>query len=125
MVKSALIALLSICLVLAGCTAPRTVYLSDAGALASLEEGDRVDVTLKSGEVRKLKLTAIDATSLTGTALNARQRRTTVQLALAEVQSIDLKKFSLGKAASFGSGILVGAGALLFVLLAASHDDDE
>jgi hypothetical protein len=123
MIKAGLVALLSICLVSAGCTTSRTVYLSDAGALATLEKGDLIDVTLKSGEVRKLKLTAIDANSVSGT--DARSRRTTVQLALAEVQSLDVRKLSFGKTVSFGSGVLFGAGALFLALLTAAHADDE
>jgi hypothetical protein len=108
-----LVALLSLSLVLTGCTATRLVPLSQAPAM--LEAGDSIEVTLKSGELKKLKFLSIDAETLTGR--EQRASRAAVQIALSEVQVLEQRRFSAGRSLGAMAGVVVGVLAVLVGLI--------
>jgi hypothetical protein len=121
MTKAALITLMNICLALAGCSTTRTVALGSVPGVAvpNVKAGDSVRITMKSGEARRLKLSAVDANTLTGKDLDARGSGTIVQIAMTDVQSLEQRRFSTGRTAGLTIGVIVGiatlvVGALLY-----------
>lgn len=115
MTKIALITLLGICLVLAGCSTTRTVALGGVPGMAvpNVKAGDSVRIVMKSGEVRRLKLSAVDANTLTGKDLDARGSATTVQIAMTDVQSLEARRFSTGRTAGLTIGVIVAIATLV------------
>jgi hypothetical protein len=128
-VKTVIVGLISVCLVLAGCTTTRMVPVAanPSDAMASLRIGERVSLTMKTGELRRLRVTALDTGTITGENLDY-PKGTTVQVALADVQSIAATRFSGGKTAGLSAGVILGlaalaAGALLYSLKCGDNDD--
>lgn len=106
MLKSTLVALLSLCLLLAGCTTTRTIALTSAAA-PDVAAGDTVVLTLKSGEVRRMKVESVNATTLTGRNLDSARKGTTTQLALTDVQSMQVRKVSGWRTGGLAVGVVV------------------
>jgi hypothetical protein len=121
MAKMALIVLLSIALVMSGgCTTTRLVPTGNAAEL--LEEGDQVRLTLRTGEVRRLKLQSIETDALIGKELRtAGNFDNAVRIPLADVEYIEHRQLSwartggavLGTVAAF---VVVGLAALAVAL---------
>jgi len=95
MLKTAVIALLGICLVLTGCTTTHYIPFNNlqANEAPALRPGDKVRVTLKSGQIRRLKIAAADAQTITGLDLDKAHSGTSVQIALADVQTLQVQEF--------------------------------
>jgi hypothetical protein len=116
LLKSALIAFLSACLVLAGCTTTRHVpFNQQTDEAPALKPGDTVRVTLKSGQVRRLKVAVAGHETLTGQDLDA-AGNTSIQIALADVQTLEVRKVSSGKTVGLGLAIIAGIVAVLYAL---------
>ena len=66
--KTVLVAVLSLSLLLAGCVSTHSVTPVPGGNFtpAELRPGDRAEVLMKSGEVRVIRVAAIDGLTLTG-----------------------------------------------------------
>jgi hypothetical protein len=109
MLKATLIALLSLCLLLAGCTTTRTIALTSpvGGVMPEVATGDTVVVTLKSGEVRRMKVESVDATTLTGRILDSARKGTITQLALTDVQSMRVTRVSGWRTGGLAVGVVV------------------
>ena len=88
--KKLLVMLLAISLVATGCTTTRTMTpgVAPASSRAQMHAGDRAKILLKSGEVRNLKVTALDDQTITGEEGKGKEA-VTVQIALADVQSVE------------------------------------
>lgn len=89
--------LLGVCLICAGCTTTR--YLPAPGATASTalpKPGRKLVVTLKSGETREFRLTAIENDALVGK---------DVRIPFTEIGRIQETRFSL----SHTTGLVLGA----------------
>ncbi len=116
MLKSALVALLCACLLTTGCNTTHYIpygNLQDEKAVA-LKPGQTVAATMKSGQVRKLEVTSVDRETITGRNLDTKGADTSVQIALADVQSLEVRKFSGGKTFLAVAGVIVGLAAVLF-----------
>jgi hypothetical protein len=112
--KAALVALLSLSLFLSGCVSTHSVTPAPEGNFtrAELRPGDRAEVLLHSGKTRVIRVDAIDGQTLTG-----RERQggesVSVQIALADVQSIQVRRGSILRSV----GLVIGVAAGLFVVL--------
>jgi hypothetical protein len=113
--KRVLICLLSVCLALMGCTTTSRVPLAQPAdeVAPSVFVGDRVIVTMKSGQIRHLKVEAVDAQTLTGRNMEGPQRGSSRQLSLAEVEQIQVHSARSGRR----TAVLI-AGALASVVVA-------
>ncbi len=112
--KAALVALLSLSLFLSGCVSTHSVTPAPAGNFtrAELRPGDRAEVLLKSGKTRVIKVDALDSQTLTGRERQAGES-VSVQIALADVQTIEVRRGSILRSA----GLVIGIAAGLFVVL--------
>jgi hypothetical protein len=95
MLKSALILLLGLCLALTGCTTTHNIPFSNlqGNQAPAISPGESVRVTLKSGQVRRLKVAVVDAETITGRDLDAKDSGTSIQIALADVQALHVREF--------------------------------
>lgn len=116
MLKPTLVAVLSLCLMLSGCTTTRTIAptSSTSGVAPAVAAGDTVVLTLKSGEVRRMKVESVDATTLTGRNLDSARKGSSTQLALTDVRSMQVRKLSVPRT----GGMVVAAAAAVAVLTA-------
>lgn len=116
MCKALVVALLSLTLVLAGCTTSRLIPMAThtAEAAPAVHVGDRVTVTMKTGEIRMMKVQAVDAQTLTGENLDAGHDGSSSQIALADVQSIQVRRTSFWRSAGLTLGVAVAAAAAFF-----------
>lgn len=116
---TAAVVLISICLAAAGCTTTRTLPRPAAAIeaqSAGLKPGDKVIVTLASGEVRKFRLTAIEADALVGK---------DVRIAFADIEKLQSRKVSGRKVAAFvGATVVVIAGALAIAVHEMAKNSD-
>jgi hypothetical protein len=115
MLKSTLVVLLSLCLTLAGCTSTRTIAIADRApeAVPVLKAGDRVVVTLNTGETRRMKVESVDAQTLTGLTLDGAGKGSSSQLALSDIRTIEVRKTSAGKSIGLALGVIVGVAVLV------------
>jgi hypothetical protein len=129
MARIALIALLSFCLVLTGCTSMRTVPLAATSGIGvgKLKPGDTVRFTMRTGEVRWLKLSAVEADTLTGKYLDSADPTAIVQVAVADIQSLQVKKVSWVRSVGAGLGVVaaVFVGLVLAVVLKCGYINGE
>jgi hypothetical protein len=98
--------LISICLAGTGCTTTRTLPRPQAASDAKstgLEPGDKVVVTLTSGDVRTFRVTAIEPDALVGE---------NTRVPFADIEKLQRKKISALKT----SGAVVGVLAVAFGL---------
>lgn len=111
--KSAVVALLSLCLAFTGCTTTRLVPLSErpAEGRPAVRIGERLHITLKTGEELDLKVTQVATGTVTGKRLSA-PRGATLQIAMSEVQGMSARRFEAGKTV----GLVLGVAAGLVVL---------
>ena len=112
--NTALVAVLSLALLLSGCVSTHSVAPAPAGNFtrAELRPGDRAEVLLHSGKTRVIRVDAIDGQTLTGRE-KQRGESVSVQIALADVQSIEVRRGSILRSA----GLVIGIAAGLFVVL--------
>lgn len=97
------VALITLCC-FAGCTTMRAANdVSPASIQAQLHEGDEVTITTKSGSVYNLTVTAIKRDALIGSA-----DRHAVKVAYDQIATLKVRKFSAGKTAGLGAGIVAG-----------------
>ena len=100
MLKSTRLALFASWLVAGGCTSTHYIANLQEGELPALHAGQTVQVTLKSGEFRMMKVETVDSEKVAGFDLNAHDPTTRLQIALADVQSMETRKLpGLGNAA--------------------------
>jgi hypothetical protein len=134
MLKSSLVALLSLCLLLDGCTTTRTISptSSTSGVSPAVAAGDTVVLTLKSGEVRRMKVESVDATTLTGRNLDSARKGSSTQLALTDVQSMQVKKVSVPRTGGLVVAVVAAAAVLTVGILILAQcgtngncDDDD
>jgi hypothetical protein len=108
---TAFVVLICICLSATGCTTTRTLPRPAAGVelqSAGLKAGDKVIVTLTSGQVRSFRLTAIEADALAGK---------DVRIAFADIEKLQSRKVSGRKVAAIvGATVVVIAGALAIAI---------
>jgi hypothetical protein len=105
--RSALITILCSCLVLHGCSSMRALPVAAVQEdSAALSVGDSIRVTLRSGEVRRLKLVAVERDVLTGVDLDSPRSATSLQIAIADVHALEVRKTSLLRSAGLGVGVL-------------------
>jgi hypothetical protein len=112
-----IIALCSLCIVAAGCTTARPVPLPQVASetqATGIKPGDRVVVRLRSGEIRRFRVTAVDADALIGKG---------DRIAFADIEKLEHRKFSVGRTAGIVGGVLAAAGGL--VLYAALQIESE
>jgi hypothetical protein len=69
--------------------------------------GDRVVVTMKSGAIRNLRVEAVDAQTLTGRNVDGPQRGSSSQLALADIEQLQVSRVLWGRTAGLISGIIL------------------
>ena len=121
--KCALIALLSACMVMAGCTSTRHVPFGNlpANEAPALDAGETVRVVLKSGQVRRLKIAAVDHDTITGRDLDSAGSGVSIQLALADVQTMEVRHVNSGRTTALVLGILAGVVLLAFYGTAAAQ----
>ncbi len=93
--KSALVVLLALSVTVGGCTSVRVMTPGSpaTSSKSALHAGDRARVLLKSGGVRELRISAVDAQTLTGTEGKG-TNATTVQIAMTDVQSVEYRRTS-------------------------------
>jgi hypothetical protein len=130
MMKSILVVLISLCLALTGCTSTRTISVADRApeAVPTVKSGDRVVVTLNTGEALRIKVESVDAQTLTGRNLDGPGNGSSSQLALADIRAIEVRKTSVGKSIGLALGVIVGVavlvvGGLLVAQCGTSLDD--
>jgi len=113
--------LVSACLVASGCTTTRWVPLAESPetAVPAVQPGEKVTLTFKSSERIRLKVSAVDAGTLTGERLDA-PRGVTVQVALADLDSISATRFSAGRTLGLVGGVVGGVLLLAVAALYAS-----
>jgi hypothetical protein len=101
--------LISICLAGAGCTTTRTVPVprSDTARLASrIEPGTRIIVTLRSGQTRSFRVTAVESDAVVGGQLR-------IPLAdIEKIQAVQIRKISVARTA----GVIAAVAAVAFGL---------
>lgn len=129
MFKPLLVALISLSLVLGGCTTSRLIPMAThTGEVApAVKSGDRVTVTMKSGEIRRMKVQSVDAQSLTGENLDDGHQGSSSQIALADVQSILVRKVSVWRSGGLALGIVAAAAAALigiYLVRCSSNEDN-
>ncbi|MCC6630550.1 MAG: hypothetical protein IT482_00655 [Gammaproteobacteria bacterium] len=110
--KKLLVTLLAISLVATGCTTTRMIApgaVSPTG-YTLVEKGDRAKLLLKSGQTRNLKITSVDDKTLVGKEGRG-AKAVSVQIALADVQSIELTRTSGARTGGLVVGILLTAAA--------------
>jgi hypothetical protein len=112
--KAALVAVLSLSLFLSGCVSTHSVTPASSGNFtrAELRPGDRAEVLLQSGKTRVMRVDAIDGQTLTGREKQGGES-VSVQISLADVQSIEVRRGSILRSA----GLVIGVAAGLFVVL--------
>jgi hypothetical protein len=108
---TALVALISICVAATGCTTTRTLprpAMAAEAQSAGLRPGDKLIVTLRTGEVRKFRLIAVEADALTGK---------DVRISFADIEKLQTRKVSGRKvAAIIGATVVVIGGALAIAI---------
>jgi hypothetical protein len=115
MMKSILVVLISLCLTLTGCTSVRTISVADRAGetVSAVKAGDRVVVTLISGEARRMEVESVDAQTLTGRNLDGAGKGSSSQLALSDIRSIGVRETNTGKSIGLALGIVVGTAAVV------------
>jgi hypothetical protein len=115
---TAAILLICLCLSGAGCTTIRTLPLPRApqAKLEGIKPGSKVIVTLRSGERRKFRVTAVDTDALSG-----RDAR----IVFADIEKLQQVAFSPPKTAAVVGGTLavLAGGFAIFVHEVAKNDD--
>lgn len=123
--KMITVILLSFTLTLTGCVTPRTISpgVEPASIREKLHAGDRVRLVLKSGETRNLKIVSLDDQSITGTEGQGDSAKS-VQIAIADVQSVEYRRLSAGRTTGLVLGVIVGLAATLLaaVLIECRND---
>jgi hypothetical protein len=116
MLKTAVVALLGICLVLTGCSTTHYIPFNNLKANESpaLSPGDTVRVTLKSGQIRRLKVAAADAQTITGLDLDKAHSGISVQIALADVQTLQVREYEGGRTFWLVAGIVAIVAAAMY-----------
>lgn len=124
--KAVLIVVLSLCLVSTGCTTSRWVNLPQPPGISAprVEIGEKVTLTMKSTDRQRLKVEAVDASTLTGTTLDSPRGRV-VQVSLADVESMTATRFSGGKTLGLAAGVVAGVLALWVAALYATVNTCE
>jgi len=89
-----------------------------------LEIGEKVTLTMKSTDRQRLKVEAVDASTLTGTTLDSPRGRV-VQISLADVESMTATRFSGGKTLGLAAGVVAGVLALWVAALYATVNTCE
>ncbi|MCC6630548.1 MAG: hypothetical protein IT482_00645 [Gammaproteobacteria bacterium] len=115
--KFVLVAVLVVTLTVSGCSTTRTMTpgVASTSSKAQMHAGDRAKILLKSGEVRNLKVTALDDQTITGEEGKGKEA-VTVQIALADVQSVEYRRGSVLRTGGLVLGVVVAvAGTLLGV----------
>ena len=113
-IRYCLVLVLSLCLVSSGCTTMTAVPMTPgAGASVTqqLHRGDVVEVTLKDGQVRKFRITAVTEQAIEG----ANDR-----VAHADIVAVHVRTFSTGRTLGLAGGVLAGAAVLLVALIVAA-----
>jgi len=114
-----LVALWSVCLVLGGCSSSRYVQVSSPQNSESpaVVPGDYVRVTMKSGEVHRLKVAAADLDTIAGDDQDSRHSGRSLEIAMADVQKLELltaRDISAGKTTGLVLGIIAAVAAIAF-----------
>ena len=99
------VVLLSFSLLVTGCTTTRTIPVSQVTAAESarVKPGDKVIVTLRSGETRTFRVTAVESGALVGK---------DVRIAFADIEKLQNRKVSYLKTGGAVLGVLVVAAGL-------------
>ena len=90
----------------------------------SVEIGEKVTLTMKSAARQRLKVDAVDASTLTGTTLDSPRGRV-VQVSLADVESMTATRFSAGRTLGLVAGVVAGVLALWAAALYATVNTCE
>jgi preprotein translocase subunit SecE len=123
--KRWLASLLCCCLAATSCSTLRDVPLTTAPApvsSAGLTLGDTVIVTLRDGSSQKLKVTQIDATSLSGM---GKRGTAEARYAFADMASLEVRRVSFWKTTGVVGATLLVVGTALLLALISSLDDEE
>lgn len=122
-----MVGLLSFCLVATSCSTTRLVPLSErpAESRPAVRVGERLHITLKSGEELDLKVTEVATGTLTGKRLS-QPKGASLQIAMAEVQGMSARHFHGGRTAGLVLGVTVGLVVLAYAaaLAALTSCDD-
>lgn len=118
MARFIMIALLSACLACTGCTTTRFLPVPSAATApdALPQPRSTVTVTLSSGEVRKFRLTTIDADALVGK---------DVRVPFSNIEKLQETRFSVGRTLGLITGTIVVIVAAAYGALLDDLDDEE
>jgi hypothetical protein len=121
-VKKLSVVLLAISLAASGCTTTRimTPGVPTANASQQVHAGERARVLLTNGEVRNLKITAIDDQSITGVEGRGNSAKT-VQIAMADVQSVEYRRISGQRVGRVAGGLVIGVATAAALFVAAFY----
>jgi hypothetical protein len=110
--------LVSFCFLATSCTTTRPIQFPTAqtpDARPEVEAGNRVRVTLNSGEIRQFKVTVVEADALAGK---------DIRVPYKDMRFLEVKKPSTWRSVGLGLGIVAAvAGALLIVFIATFEDE--
>jgi hypothetical protein len=117
--QCALVLLVSFCFLATSCTTTRLTQFPTEqapNALPAVEIGNTVRVTLTSGEVRKFKVTAIEADGL---------KSKNDRVPYKDMRYLEVKSISGWRTAGLGLGIAITAVAALYLVLLTTLGDEE
>lgn len=113
-IRYGLVLTLALCLVSSGCTTMRAIPMSPgtgAAGTQQLRRGDFVEVTLKDGQVRKFRITAVTEHAIEGAHDS---------VAHADIVAVHVRTFSTGRTLGLAGGVVAGAAILLVALIVAA-----
>lgn len=113
-IRYGLVLVLTLCLVSSGCTTMSPIPMStETGAPGTqqLRRGDVVELTLKDGQVRKFRITAVTEQAIEG----AHER-----VAHADIVAVHVRTFSTGRTLGLAGGVVAAAAVLLVALVVAA-----
>jgi hypothetical protein len=116
--RLAAVALLTLCLACTGCTTTRFLPVPSAATASNAlpQPQSKVTVTLSSGEVRKFKLTGIEADALVGE---------DVRVPFSDIEKLQETSFSARRTLGLiGGTLVVIAGAVYLALLDYLGDEE-
>lgn len=118
-VRIALVVLLGLSLLCSGCTTLQRVHLPErvtSQSLTAVKPGDRVEITLKSGEQKRFRIAEITETGLQG-------RRDSV--AFADIAALDVRRVHAWRTTGAVLGTVVAVAVVGFAILLSAYLSGE
>jgi hypothetical protein len=124
-IKRWLVSLLCCCMVVSSCTTLRDVPLATGAASVSgagIKPGDTVRITLRDGASHHLKVEQVEAGALAG---RARSGAGIERYAFSDMQTLEVRRVSIGKTLGAVGATLVVIAAVLYAALLDSLKEEE